>query len=109
MIHTVSGSNFHGPYSIKLRGPADGFILSDRQMSKVHDTLCGIGSCVCGGSLRYGDGPDWCGGARIARANVAVPYGTNPWPLALIPAGSPGTILDRDDPEWELLAEVVVA
>ena len=58
IIHEVSGSNFHGSYYIRLRGPAEGFVLSEAQMRKVWKALCGLADCTCGGSLRYGDGID---------------------------------------------------
>ena len=59
IIHEVSGHSFHGRYTIRLRGPAGGSELSEAQCRKVLDTLCGVSGCKCGGSLRYGDGPDY--------------------------------------------------
>jgi len=58
MIHEVSGSNLHGQYTITLRGPAEGFELSPAQARRVAKATCGVKGCRCGGSLRYGEGPD---------------------------------------------------
>jgi hypothetical protein len=56
MLHTVSGHNFHGRYSIRLCGSAEGFALSPAQARKVRNALCGMSDCTCRGG--YGDGPD---------------------------------------------------
>jgi hypothetical protein len=56
MIHTLSGHNFHGRFEIQLRGPKEGFALSDSQWAKIDKTLCGMADCCCGGG--YGDGYD---------------------------------------------------
>jgi len=56
MMHNVSGQNFHGPYSLKLRGPANGFVLSGPQGYRYQQALCGVAECKCGGG--YGEGPD---------------------------------------------------
>jgi len=58
MIHEVRGHNFHGQYTIRLRGPAEGFVLSERQAQKVADEQCGVTGCECGGMLHYGQGAD---------------------------------------------------
>ena len=66
MIHTISGNNFHGNYSVNLRGPKDGFILSASQVRRYMYVAvpCSGGDCVCGGG--YGEGLD-DGSARIAQ------------------------------------------
>jgi len=56
MLHTVSGHNFHGRYEITLRGPAEGFVLSDAQAGRYWRELCPFEGCTCGGG--YGEGPD---------------------------------------------------
>ena len=56
MNHIVSGRNFHGPYRVVLRGPAEGFVLSERQARKYMRELCPFSECGCGGG--YGSGPD---------------------------------------------------
>jgi hypothetical protein len=56
ILHTISGHNFHGRYTLQLRGPAEGFQLSASQAKKWEKTLCGFSDCTCGGG--YGDGPD---------------------------------------------------
>ena len=58
MIHEVSGHNFHGHYSFTLRGPAEGFILSESQRRKVDRELCGLSDCECGGGYGEGLAPD---------------------------------------------------
>ena len=73
--HIVSGNNFHGDYSITLRGPADGFALSKAQARKYRNALCGFSGCTCGGG--YGDGPD---------ADSAIVQATNWDELSLAPA-----------------------
>ena len=62
ITHIVSGNNFHGDYSVSLRGAPDGFILSKAQARKYTKALCGMSDCICGGG--YGDGPDE-GSARV--------------------------------------------
>lgn len=56
MIHIISGHNFHGYYSVRIRAPKKGGQLSERQLNKISKELCGMSDCTCGGS--YGDGPD---------------------------------------------------
>ena len=56
MIHTISGSNFHGAYSVSVRAPAAGGALSRKVARKVRAALCDYEGCQCGGG--YGDGPD---------------------------------------------------
>lgn len=56
MIHTISGHNFHGRFVVQLRGPKEGFALSDSQRRKLDKALCGMSDCCCGGG--YGDGYD---------------------------------------------------
>jgi len=75
IIHEVRGYNFHGAYLIRLRGPAEGFELSESQARKVQKTLCGLSSCTCGGDVRYGDGIE-LGTARVIRG-----WGDGPWNL----------------------------
>ena len=82
VIHIVSGSNFHGGYSIRLRAPEAGGTLSERQARKVFDALCGSSECTCGGNLRYGDGPD----RQSARVVGCITSGGS-WGLDLVPAG----------------------
>lgn len=55
MIHTISGHNFHGYYSFKIRAPKDGGKLSERQLDRVYAERCGMHDCTCGGG--YGNGP----------------------------------------------------
>ena len=64
MIHTISGNNFHGNYSVNMRGPKDGFILSPSQVRRHRYAAvpCSGGDCTCGGG--YGEGLD-DGSARI--------------------------------------------
>lgn len=64
MIHTISGSNFHGPYEVTVRGPSKGFTLSPRQARKISRAMCGCEGCQCGGG--YGDGPNK-GSARMVQ------------------------------------------
>lgn len=78
IIHTVSGRNFHGAYRICLRGPAEGFELSEAQARKVREALCGTSGCECGGG--YGDGPD------LTSARIVETWGDGA--LRLIPAGA---------------------
>jgi hypothetical protein len=56
MIHTISGNNFHGTYSVSVRAPAAGGVLSRKVARKVRAALCDYEGCQCGG--RYGDGSD---------------------------------------------------
>lgn len=65
MNHIIIGNNFHGDYSITLRGPKIGFTLSTSQVKKYNDAMCGRSDCHCGGS--YGTGAD-SGSATIAQA-----------------------------------------
>ena len=60
--HQISGHNFHGRYGITLRGPAEGFILSARQLARYSAALCHVSGCQCGGG--YGEGLDK-GSARV--------------------------------------------
>ena len=66
MMHEISGHNFHGSYSLRLRGPAEGFVLSDGQARRYRRELCSNLDCQCGGG--YGDGPGrtsaWIGFCR---------------------------------------------
>ena len=62
MIHTISGNNFHGDYSVKVIGPAAGFTLSKRQATRITRALCSYQGCQCGGG--YGAGRD-SGSARM--------------------------------------------
>ena len=80
MNHTISGNNFHGNYSITLRGPATGFILSKSQQRKYETALCGMSDCTCGGAYGggYGAGTD-IGSAGVEESNYDE--------LRLIPAG----------------------
>jgi hypothetical protein len=87
IIHEVVGHCYHGSYRINLRGPAEGFELSEAQCRKVWDTLCGMKGCTCGGSIAYGDGPDERT-ARVVREWVYVPgRGDIQEVLTLVPAG----------------------
>ena len=56
MLHKISGHNFHGWYRLRLRGPAEGFVLSDAQARRYWRALCPFADCTCGGG--YGEGPD---------------------------------------------------
>lgn len=56
MLHKISGHNFHGRYRLRLRGPAEGFVLSDAQARRYWRALCPFADCTCGGG--YGEGPD---------------------------------------------------
>jgi hypothetical protein len=56
MIHTISGSNFHGSYSVTVRAPVNGGALSRKVARKVRAAMCDYKGCQCGG--RYGEGPD---------------------------------------------------
>lgn len=56
MIHKLSGNNFHGNWSLTLRGSAEGFRLSRFQEEKYRHELCGISDCQCHDGI--GDGPD---------------------------------------------------
>ena len=76
MKHHLTGSNFHGAYAVDLIGPADGFVLTDSQASRVAKALCGVAGCTCGGG--YGDGPD------PDSARIAI---TDDGRMRLIPAG----------------------
>ena len=58
MTYTIKGSNFHGPFEVRFRGPSGGFRLSQTQERRLWDALCGISDCVCGGAVSYGDGLD---------------------------------------------------
>lgn len=102
MNHTVSGRNFHGPYRLTLRGPAEGFILSERQARRYQRELCPFTECGCGGG--YGKGPDSdsarivapvCGEGipdhlqadlRAAERECWAPYPTRTCVLVLLPA-----------------------
>ena len=72
MLHTYSGHNFHGYYSLKLRAPKVGGKLTKRQLTTIDRVLCGMSDCTCGGG--YGDGPD-SDSARIANDGVLHPAG----------------------------------
>jgi hypothetical protein len=61
-IHTINSSSFHGHYTITLRGPAMGFVLSPGQAKKVARAACPYADCQCGGE--YGD-HNYDGGAWI--------------------------------------------
>jgi len=56
MLHEISGHNFHGRYRLTLRGPAEGFVLSDAQARRYWRALCRFADCTCGGGC--GEGPD---------------------------------------------------
>lgn len=56
MMHEIRGRNFHGAYSLRLRGPAEGFVLSKAQARRYQRELCPFADCTCGGG--YGEGPD---------------------------------------------------
>lgn len=56
MLHKISGHSFHGRYRLHLRGPAEGFVLSDVQARRYWHELCPFADCTCGGG--YGEGPD---------------------------------------------------
>jgi hypothetical protein len=56
MYHYIKGNNFHGNYSVRVRGAAQGFVLSPAQAKKVSAALCGCEGCVCGGG--YGADSD---------------------------------------------------
>ena len=62
ILHDVRGQNFHGPYSLRLRGPAEGFVLSASQARRYERELCSNKDCQCGGG--YGAGLD-PGTARV--------------------------------------------
>ena len=53
IMHTVSGSNFHGHYSIELRGPAAGFILSTHQIQRLSRAMHPSGYCLVRGGHRH--------------------------------------------------------
>jgi hypothetical protein len=82
MIHEVKGSNYHGPYTIRLRGPAGGFRLSKAQEAKVAKALCGVVGCTCGGRAQYGEGPE----PRSARIIGVIVTGGS-WEVDLVPSG----------------------
>ena len=48
-IHKLMGESFHGWYEVSLRGPADGFLLSESQTNKLARARCGVHGCKCGG------------------------------------------------------------
>ena len=54
MQHEISGNSFHGDWSVKLRGPDAGFILSDVQARKFAKAQCGVSTCSC--TRRHGSG-----------------------------------------------------
>lgn len=56
MIHTISGHNFHGYYTIRVRAPKEGGHLSGQQVRRISHAICGMHDCRCGGG--YGNGPD---------------------------------------------------
>lgn len=56
MLHEISGHNFHGRYSLRLRGPVEGFTLSEGQARRYWHELCPFADCTCGGG--HGEGPD---------------------------------------------------
>lgn len=56
ITHTATGSNFHGDWQIILRGPSNGFYLSESQKRKYLSAICPFDDCTCGGG--YGDGAD---------------------------------------------------
>jgi len=58
MMHTVRGRNFHGPYLLRLRGPAEGMVLSESQARRYQHELCPFPDCACGGGYGPGDDPD---------------------------------------------------
>ena len=66
--HKISGHNFHGRYSLVLRGPAEGFALSEGQSRRYGEALCGMSDCQCGGG--YGDGPDSCSAIITADGDI---------------------------------------
>lgn len=49
MKHIITGTSFHGAYSLVLSGPSEGFTLSAGQAAKYQDALCGMTDCQCGG------------------------------------------------------------
>ena len=48
-IHNLMGESFHGWYEVSLRGPAEGFLLSDSQAKKLARARCGVPGCKCDG------------------------------------------------------------
>lgn len=56
MLHTISGHNFHGYYSVRVRAPKEGGRMNDQQLRRIYQALCGMNDCMCGGG--YGNGPD---------------------------------------------------
>ena len=48
-IHNLMGESFHGWHEVNLRGPAEGFILSESQAKKLARAQCGRHGCTCGG------------------------------------------------------------
>lgn len=48
-IHKLLGEGFHGWYEVSLRGPAEGFLLSETQTIKLRRARCGVPGCKCGG------------------------------------------------------------
>jgi hypothetical protein len=79
IIHEVRGHNLHGPYLIRLRGPAEGFELSEAQARKVSKALCGLSGCRCGGTQKPSEDT----------ARVIAPWG-DPAAQRLIPATNAG-------------------
>jgi len=53
MTHTISGNNFHGNYSVNLRGPAGGFILSPHQIQRLSRAMHPSGYCLVRGDHRH--------------------------------------------------------
>ena len=48
-IHNLMGESFHGWYEVNLKGPAEGFLLSESQTKKLAKAQCGVTGCTCGG------------------------------------------------------------
>lgn len=48
-IHRLMGESFHGWYEVNLKGPAEGFLLSESQTKKLANARCGVRGCTCGG------------------------------------------------------------
>jgi hypothetical protein len=67
MLHVVSGQNPHGRYSLRLRGPAEGFFLSQGQQRRYERILCPGCTCTCYSQYGcHGDKVD-CGSARVIK------------------------------------------
>ena len=77
MLHTISGDNFHGTYSIRVRAPQAGGIISARVASRIERALCPWADCTCVGS--GGTGPDKWSATLIysyAQIPMVVPPGS---------------------------------